>query len=505
MINKDLFNAINECDDRFIEETINECDKKFTEKKPNKYDEKFIEEMTNEQNNISNNFNNTQNDIKSTSITPDKQFRRHDKSGKTNNRPSFIKRCLPFTGLPLINAAAILILVLAVGFGAAAATSGKFHNWIFTAFSKQDIQKAELNTSEPAKTSSDNGQSTASNPNNNVDIKADKNNHLSLGKNIDLVGDKESFIYKYHKKGDDEIVDEVYSIQDNGLSKLAIKTFSGTYYGSSFSFDYSVINKEIFAFNRTGTLDGIDSVMDGDTVYAYFSKIKGDTVIKSSVAKLNLKTGAIDKFTDDNKICNTKMSPNGKMILFNYRSEKYWYWTALDTSTGKERKIPGIDGCNHTNQIKFIDDYHVLSLLVISTGNSAKTYSEQGCTNLIDLTTGKTLHTYKDYGEINVLWNYKYNEKNNSLKVYNITNKNSFTIPDMKPEDTTIAHANGNYVLFGDLEEPDKFCLCNLDTHKYIKFTIPKELRSDIEMYLSAVKSKMLITDGKDAYLVQCP
>ena len=500
MTDKDLFNAINECDDSFIEETINDCDKKFIEKTANKYDEKFTEETTNEQ---TNNFNNKQKEINDSAITPQKSFRRNEKSDKPNNRPSFIKRCLPFTGLPLINAAAILILVLAVGFGAAAATSGKFHNWIFTAFSKQDIQKAELNTSAPDKISSDNGQSTASNPDNNIDIKADKNNHLSLGKNIDLVGDKESFIYKYHKNGDDEIVDEVYSIQDNGLSKLAIKTFSGTYYGSSFSFDYSVINKEIFAFNQTGTLDSVDYVMDGDTVYAYFSKVKGDTILKSSVAKLNLKTGIIDKFTDDNKICNTKMSPNGKMILFNYRAKGYW--TALDTSTGKEIKIPGIDGYNHESQIKFIDDYHVLSLLVISTGNNAKTYSEQVCTNLIDLTTGKTLHTYKDYGEINVLWNYKYNEKNKSLKVYNITNKNSFTIPDMKSEDAAIADANGNYVLFGDLEEPDTFCLCNLDTHKYIKFTIPKELRSDIEMYLSAVKSKMLITDGKDAYLVQCP
>ena len=493
MTDKDLFNAINECDDSFIEETINDCDKKFSEKTANKYDEKFTEETTNEQ---TNNFNNKQKEINGSAITPGKNFRRHDKSDKPNNRPSFIKRCLPFTGLPLINAAAILILVLAVGFGAAAATSGKFHNWIFTAFSKQDIQKAELNTSAPDKISSDNGQSTASNPDNNIDIKADKNNHLSLGKNIDLVGDKESFIYKYHKNGDDEIVDEVYSIQDNGLSKLAIKTFSGTYYGSSFSFDYSVINKEIFAFNQTGTLDSVDSVIDGDTVYAHFSKAKGDTILKSSVAKLNLKTGIIDKFTDDTKICNTKMSPNGKMILFNYRAKGYW--TALDTSTGKERKIPGINGYNHTNEIKFIDDYHVLSLSINTTGSS-----EQAYTNLIDLTTGKTLHTYKDYGEINVLWNYKYNEKNKSLKVYNITNKSSFTIPDMKSED--IAAANGNYVLFGELEKLDTFCLCNLETHKYIKFTIPKELRSDIEMYLSAVKSKMLITDGKDAYLVQCP
>ena len=493
MTDKDLFNAINECDDSFIEETINECDKKFIEKTANKYDEKFTEETTNEQ---TNNFNNKQKEINGSAITPEKNFRRHDKSDKPNNRPSFIKRCLPFTGLPLINAAAILILVLAVGFGAAAATSGKFHNWIFTAFSKQDIQKAELNTSAPDKISSDNGQSTASNPDNNIDIKADKNNHLSLGKNIDLVGDKESFIYKYHKNGDDEIVDEVYSIQDNGLSKLAIKTLSGTYYVSSFTFEYSVINKEIFGLNKTGTLDSVDSVIDGDTVYAHFSKAKGDTILKSSVAKLNLKTGIIDKFTDDTKICNTKMSPSGKMILFNYRAKGYW--TALDTSTGKERKIPGINGYNHTNEIKFIDDYHVLSLSINTTGSS-----EQAYTNLIDLTTGKTLHTYKDYGEINVLWNYKYNEKNKSLKVYNITNKSSFTIPDMKSED--IAAANGNYVLFGELEKLDTLCLCNLDTHKYIKFTIPKELRSDIEMYLSAVKSKMLITDGKDAYLVQCP
>ena len=32
MTDKDLFNAINECDDSFIEETINDCDKKFIEK-----------------------------------------------------------------------------------------------------------------------------------------------------------------------------------------------------------------------------------------------------------------------------------------------------------------------------------------------------------------------------------------------------------------------------------------------------------------------------------------
>ncbi len=121
MTDKDLFNAINECDDSFIEETINDCDKKFIEKTANKYDEKFTEETTNEQ---TNNFNNKQKEINDSAITPQKSFRRNEKSDKPNNRPSFIKRCLPFTGLPLINAAAILILVLAVGFGAAAATSG---------------------------------------------------------------------------------------------------------------------------------------------------------------------------------------------------------------------------------------------------------------------------------------------------------------------------------------------------------------------------------------------
>ena len=82
MTDKDLFNAINECDDSFIEETINDCDKKFIEKTANKYDEKFTEETTNEQ---TNNFNNKQKEINDSAITPQKSFRRNEKSDKPNN------------------------------------------------------------------------------------------------------------------------------------------------------------------------------------------------------------------------------------------------------------------------------------------------------------------------------------------------------------------------------------------------------------------------------------
>ena len=100
------------------------------------------------------------------------------------------------------------------------------------------------------------------------------------------------------------------------------------------------------------------------------------------------------------------------------------------------------------------------------------------------------------------------NTQSYSIDYVKVYQKDSYNEDVEKPVNEVIIRdpdANGNYVLFGDLEGPDTLCLCNLDTHKYIKFTIPKELRSDIEMYLSAVKSKMLITDGKDAYLVQCP
>ena len=63
---------------------------------------------------------------------------------------------------------------------------------------------------------------------------------------------------------------------------------------------------------------------------------KDDIIQKECIAKLKLKTGKVTKITDDTKICNMEMSPDGEWILLNYRSKGYW--SALNLKTRKETK-----------------------------------------------------------------------------------------------------------------------------------------------------------------------
>ena len=73
--------------------------------------------------------------------------------------------------------------------------------------------------------------------------------------NLQIVGTNESFIYESKTDANsDEIVEKVYSIKDGKLSKLPIQSFSGSYKASTFSFQYSIIGQEIFSYNYSKNL-----------------------------------------------------------------------------------------------------------------------------------------------------------------------------------------------------------------------------------------------------------
>lgn len=61
----------------------------------------------------------------------------------------------------------------------------------------------------------------------------------------------------------------------------------------------------------------------------------------------------------------------------------------------------------------------------------------------------------------------------------------------------------GDYVLLGNLEnEKAPYYLCNLKEKTYMTINPPGTLKKDVEIYLAAKEGKILLTDGKDAYLV---
>lgn len=375
--------------------------------------------------------------------------------------------------------AATLLAVLFV-FGScitvAAFSSDTFMDFLSNVFGKQKVNKVEMIEKK-------------------TKIETDEKGFLKSDENIFVGGENESFISEYHWKNDNEIVDRVYIIKNNDLVKLNEKHFSGKYDGKDFSFDYVINNNEIYAYNYSGDLENIFFKIKNDTVYATFLTVKKDTVIKGSIASINLKNKTIVKISNDKMICNYIMSPNGDYILCNHRSKGYW--SCFNFSEKKDRKISSklINGYNRTNDIKFIDNNKILTLGESYTSGKTEVYM----TNLINLKTLKCEKVYKNSGNINVDWSYKLNK--NKLIIFNITNKEKFVVSNIENAVQPL-DISKNYVLFGDEESDTKYYLVDLNKHSYIKFNMPDEMKSKIEIHLIANSQKALFTNGEKAYLL---
>lgn len=387
-----------------------------------------------------------------------------------NQRDAFFYKRKKQGVLKIAVVALICILAFGTGVSALAAVSDPFRNWLMKLFDGDKVTMLYTN---------------------------DKDNHvISLADSMLIAGEKESFVYRYHIEKEEEIVDQVYTIQDDHLSPLTIHKFKGDYDGEPFEFQYVRKGKEIFAFHYQGSVGQVFSVTEGNNAYIALYKLDetADIVEKECIAQLNLQTGKMKKISNDYMICNFVMSPNGKVLLCNHRSDKYW--SSFDLKTGIEKKVKGINGYAHSDEIYFQDDRHILTLGEEAwDGNQQLYYS----TYKIDLQKGKITEEYKDNAEIHMEWSYKW--KNKVLKLSNITNGDSFEMKDIKNEIYPLDE-QGDYVLFGNLEKKDSMYLVNLEKKMYKKLDIPKQFYSDIEIHLAISEKKMLVTDGKQVYLV---
>lgn len=388
---------------------------------------------------------------------------------------SFSQKRRHFYGVRVAVAALVCILFLGIGASVIAASSDAFRNWVLQIFGED--KATELNLADRTET----------------DNKPGENQRISLGENVEIYGRKESFVCESHFEGEERIVDTVYSIQGNGLDPLTVSSFHGAYDGTAFSFDYAVINQEVCAFNAKGAINEVFEYFDEDIIYATLWE-EGDKADRECIAALNIRTGEVSKLTDDDKLCNFVMSPNGKVILCNYRAEGYW--TVFDIASGTEKKVEGIDGYARTKEIEFLDDYHVLTLGKPFMKGDVEYYS----TYLIDLRTQEVMNEYPDYGMIKMGWSYTLEE--NRLKIYNIVTGDSFVIENVKDEVHSV-RVKGDYVLFGDLEDENAaLYLVNLAKQSFMEIDMPEELYFDVEMYLASAEEKLLLAKGTEAYLI---
>lgn len=441
MTKKDLFDAIHECDDKWIEEVAEQ-----------------------------------------------------EKNGRLNVR----KRRSIFS---VAAAAAVCIIVLGLGVTVAASTSKVFHDWLISTFTGHEVTKVEI-VSAPRQNQEES----------EADIKADENQHFSLEENTDIFGERESFVCQYHFEGEnaDMHVDKVYSIQEDGLKLQEPSIFRGDYDDVPFSFEYVMINQEIFGFNFTGSMYTVFHHVKGDTIYVELGidSEDGNTLEKGCLAEINLKTGSLKKLVNELH-GGSVMSPNGKVILRNYRQDGYW--SMYDIAAGTEEKVKDINGYARPNEIQFVDDYHVL---VAGEDIEEKVKDKEGTyiqltstTNLLDLRTQKIVGHYVGYGEIQMRWNCRWSKKDHCLKMEDIVKSESFVIDNVESESEHCYSTHGDYALLGPYASGEvpvdaTLYICNLAKKTSMKINVPKELGSDMQICLAVNEKKLLLTDGKECYFV---
>ena len=395
------------------------------------------------------------------------------------------------SGVRVAAAIVICIVVLSIGVQTAARVSTVFRDWIEQTFqigSSSDNQKGKNGRSNEEETG------RVRRRNNKADEGQDSISQIEkvpMKDNLQIVGTNESFIYESKTDANsDEIVEKVYSIKDGKLSKLLMQSFSGSYKASTFSFQYSIIGQEIFGYNYSENLVQVfDQMNKKGEIYLSIENAKGD----EQILCVNLKSGECKQVVKLGDGMNMSMSPDGKYILINHSKS---YWTVFDTEKETERKLEGLSGYALSNEYDFINGNHVSAVGNAFTKNNTEFYR----LNYIDLKTGK-VKVYPEYGDIKGCWTYQCDTKKKQLEIENLITKQKKVIPLKQAEDVHIMQINGDYVLLGT-DFDAVYYLYNLQDETYRELDIPEEIRGTLEMYIAKKEKKLLLTNEKEAYLV---
>lgn len=373
----------------------------------------------------------------------------------------------------LIAAVLTIITILGTSLTVFACVNQDFKNWIYQSFKSSDVTEIT-----------------------SIDSNSSK---FVLDKNMQIDGVNESFLIKYKtNSNNDDTVDKVYQIKKKKIKLLKQNFFEGYYNKIKFNFYYCTIGSEIYAFNCSNNIDTVFHYKNEDTIYLSLDDEQNKLQL---LIQLNLKSEEIIKIFEHRNKCNYKMSPNGKTILLNYRSQEYW--SVFDLQTQKETNLPSVFPYAHTEEILFLNDYLIETCSCEYNDNHNNT--EMIKTITIDLKTFKTKTVCEGTGDICGNWLFNYDIDKDRLEIKNLYSDSSFYVDKVsdnsKQHSISTVAADKYFALFYN-ETTKEYYLCNLIDETSMKFTIPDELYSQTEIFLVSSEKKLIITNDKTAYLI---
>lgn len=398
-------------------------------------------------------------------------------------RRLFFNKNQHLSGIRVAAAIVLFIVILGVGVKTTAHISMLFHDWMEKVFSKNDVMEIVPDNAT-------------------VNMGASK---ISLKNDMQMTGQKETFLYETSYDGTEEKVEKVFSIEGKIQKELLKKKFEGRYKHLETSFEYSMIDNEIFAYNMHGAVEKVFPVVQENIVYAVLeTSVKEYTQEGGQNGKrlvaINLKTGEIQSELSSKTVIDFVMAPNGRYVLVKYNliqpdGSVKRKWTVFNLETKEEKNLEKLENKDFEIDISnFVDATH------IAVGGKINSEGDYKTLYYTDISTGKTKE-YAQYGNVTPEWNCEYSAKKKTALFQNIVTGEEFMIKNIETDPSYSTSIYKNYFLIWNEDDLPAY-LCNIKEKTAVKLNPPEELQYTLQMYFSQKEHALLFTNEKEVYLV---
>ena len=398
-------------------------------------------------------------------------------------RRLFFDKNQHLSGIRIAAAIVLFIVILGVGVKTTAHISTLFRDWMENVFQKSDVTEIVPDSKT-------------------VDMGDSK---ISLKNDVQMTGQNEIFLYETSYDGTEEKVEKVFSIEGEKQKELLKKKFEGHYKHLEISFEYSMIDNEIFAYNIHGAVEKVFPVIQQNTVYVVLETSAKEYTQNSSqngkrLVAINLKTGEIQSELASKTVIDFVMAPNGRYALVRYDliqsdGSVKRKWTSFDLQTKEEKNLEKLENKNLEIDISnFIDATH------IAVGGKVNNEEDYEALYYIDISTGKTKE-YAEYGNVTSEWNCDYSAKKKTVLFQNIVTGEEFLIKNIETDPSYFISIYKDYFLIWNEEDLPAY-LCNIKEKTAVKLNTPEELRYTLQVYFSQKENALLFTNEKQVYLV---
>ena len=395
----------------------------------------------------------------------------------------FFNKNQHLSGIRIAAAIVLFIVILGVGVKTTAHVTMLFRDWMENVFQKSDVTEIVPDSKT-------------------VDMGDSK---ISLKNDVQMTGQNETFLYETSYDGIEEKVEKVFSIEGEKQKELLKKKFEGHYNHLEISFEYSMIDNEIFAYNMHGAVEKVFPVIQQNTVYAVLETSAKEYTQNSSqkgsrLVAINLKTGEIQSELALKTVIDFVMAPNGRYALVQYNliqsdGSVKRKWTSFDLQTKEEKNLEKLENKNlEIDTSNFIDTTH------IAVGGKVNNEGDYENLYYTDISTGKTKE-YAEYGNVTPEWNCDYSVKKKTALFQNIVTGEEFLIKNIETNPSYSISIYKDYFLIWNEEDLPAY-LCNIKRKTAVKLNPPEELRYTLQVYFSQKENALLFTNEKEVYLV---